>query len=123
MFSAAGAGLERKVDIILSKMPVRRPRPNQSSKPTIFCVLAAFSAGARPTVPIALLLVGSVGGSWTNTLLPSGVTGQWYLDLWQDSSFRKAFASSLVVALAACAINTVLALLTVRASRSLMQKG
>ena len=61
-------------------------------------------------LPIALLLVGSVGGNWTNTLLPSGVTGQWYLDLWQDSSFRKAFASSLVVALSACAINTVLAL-------------
>lgn len=61
-------------------------------------------------LPIALLLVGSVGGSWTNTLLPSGVTGQWYQDLWLDSSFRKAFASSLVVALAACAINTVLAL-------------
>jgi putative spermidine/putrescine transport system permease protein len=60
-------------------------------------------------LPIALLLVGSLGSTWTNTVLPTGVTGQWYADLWKDSSFRKAFASSLVVALSACAINTVLA--------------
>ncbi len=61
-------------------------------------------------LPIALLLMGSFGGNWTNTLLPSGITGQWYLDLWLDTSFRKAFVNSLVVAMAACAINTVLAL-------------
>ena len=61
-------------------------------------------------LPIALLLVGSFGGNWTNTLLPTGITGQWYLDLWLDTSFRKAFVSSLVVAMSACAINTVLAL-------------
>ncbi|GAA4337334.1 ABC transporter permease subunit [Variovorax defluvii] len=70
----------------------------------------ALVYGLYLLLPIALLAIGSVGGSWTNTLLPSGVTGQWYLDLWQDTSFRKAFASSLVVALSACAINTVLAL-------------
>lgn len=51
-------------------------------------------------LPIALLMVGSVGGNWTNTLLPTGITGQWFLDLWQDTSFRKAFVSSLVVAMA-----------------------
>lgn len=70
----------------------------------------ALIYGLYLLLPIALLLIGSLGQSWTNSLLPSGVTGQWYLDLWQDSSFRKAFVSSLVVALAACAINTVLAL-------------
>jgi putative spermidine/putrescine transport system permease protein len=66
--------------------------------------------GLYMLLPIALLLIGSVGGNWTNTLLPSGITGRWYLDLWQDSSFRKAFFNSLVVALAASAINTVLSL-------------
>lgn len=60
-------------------------------------------------LPIVLLIVGSFGGSWTNTLLPTGITGRWYADLWTDSSFRKAFSTSLVVALAACVINTVLA--------------
>ena len=61
-------------------------------------------------LPIALLLVGSVGGNWTNTLLPTGITGQWYVDLWLDTSFRKAFVSSLVVALSACANITALTL-------------
>ena len=61
-------------------------------------------------LPVALLLLGSMGESWTNSLLPTGVTGRWYQELWIDTSFRKAFATSLVVALSACAINTVLAL-------------
>ncbi|KQP17234.1 ABC transporter permease [Pseudorhodoferax sp. Leaf265] len=61
-------------------------------------------------LPMALLVVGSFGQSWTNSLLPSGFTGQWYGDLWTDPSFRKAFGSSLTVALAACAIDAVLAL-------------
>ena len=58
-------------------------------------------------LPIALLMVGSVGGNWTNTLLPTGTTGQWYLDLWQDTSFRKAFVSSLVVAMAGTTTRSV----------------
>jgi putative spermidine/putrescine transport system permease protein len=60
-------------------------------------------------LPMVLLLVGSFGASWTNTLLPTGLTGQWYLDLWEDHSFRKAFVNSLVVAGSACVINAVLA--------------
>ena len=70
----------------------------------------ALIYGVYLLLPIALLIVGSFGGNWTNTLLPTGITGRWYVELWQDTSFRKAFISSLVVALSACAINTVLAL-------------
>lgn len=61
-------------------------------------------------LPMALLVIGSFGSNWTNSLLPSGLTTRWYIDLWQDSSFRKAFATSLVVAVSACVINTFLAL-------------
>jgi putative spermidine/putrescine transport system permease protein len=60
-------------------------------------------------LPIALLIVGSFGANWTNTLLPTGLTGRWYLELWEDTSFRKAFVNSLIVAGSACVINTVLA--------------
>lgn len=56
-------------------------------------------------LPIGLLIIGSFGSLWTNTLLPTGVTGRWYTELWQDTSFRKAFVSSLTVASAACIIN------------------
>lgn len=37
-------------------------------------------------VPIALLLVGSFGELWLNTLLPTGVTTQWYHDVVVDPS-------------------------------------
>ncbi len=70
----------------------------------------ALVYGLYLLLPIALLLIGSAGGSWTNTLLPHGVTGRWYLELWLDPSFRKAFVNSLVVAGSACIINTALAL-------------
>ncbi len=61
-------------------------------------------------LPMALLVLGGFGQSWTNTLLPTGFTGRWYEDLWVDKSFRKAFVSSLTVALSACVIDAVLAL-------------
>jgi len=59
-------------------------------------------------LPIMLLVIGSTGQSWTNTLLPTGLTGHWYVDLVADRSFRRAFAISLTVALACCALNAVL---------------
>lgn len=58
-------------------------------------------------IPIALLFIGSFGEVWSNTLLPTGVTLRWYLQVWNDPSFRAAFVSSLVVCLstvAACVI-------------------
>jgi putative spermidine/putrescine transport system permease protein len=54
-------------------------------------------------IPIALLVVGSVGALWFNTLLPTGFTLQWYVDVAADPSFRRAFRSSLAVAAMACA--------------------
>ena len=49
-------------------------------------------------LPMALLVTGSVGALWLNTLLPTGFTGRWYADVLADPSFRRAFVSSLVVA-------------------------
>jgi len=59
--------------------------------------------------PIALLLVGSFGESWTNSLLPSGVTDRWYLEIWADGSFRRAFSTSLVVCAATCVASVLIA--------------
>ena len=53
-------------------------------------------------LPIVLLIVGSIGESWLNTLLPSGATGRWYVEVASDPSFRRAFATSLFVATMAC---------------------
>ena len=49
-------------------------------------------------LPIVLLVTGSLGALWLNTLLPTGFTGRWYAEVLADTSFRRAFVSSLVVA-------------------------
>ena len=54
-------------------------------------------------VPIALLVAGSFGNLWLNTLLPTGFTSHWYEEVARDASFRRAFASSLSVAAITCA--------------------
>jgi putative spermidine/putrescine transport system permease protein len=58
-------------------------------------------------VPIVLLLVGSLGASWFNTLLPQGLTGDWYLQVLADGSFRRAFWTSLKVCALTCALATL----------------
>ena len=53
-------------------------------------------------IPIALLIAGSVGELWLNTLLPTGSTLRWYREVANDPSFRRAFVASLSVAALAC---------------------
>jgi putative spermidine/putrescine transport system permease protein len=61
-------------------------------------------------VPIALLVVGSFGELWLNTLLPTGFTGHWYREVAGDPSFRRAFASSLAVVALTCGACVVVGL-------------
>ncbi|MGH7052027.1 MAG: ABC transporter permease [Steroidobacteraceae bacterium] len=61
-------------------------------------------------VPIALLIVGSFGHVWTNTLLPHGVTLDWYAKLIGDPSFRRAFKVSLEVTSSTCVVVALLAI-------------
>src|SRR6476646_7169278 len=53
-------------------------------------------------IPIALLLVGSVGELWLNSWLPTGLTCRWYREVAADPTFRRAFVSSLSVAAITC---------------------
>ena len=66
-------------------------------------------------LPIALLITGSVGEVWMNSLLPTGITGRWYRDVVADPSFRRAFSTSLLVAGSACAIVVAIGLPLARA--------
>ncbi|WP_341898037.1 ABC transporter permease subunit [Ferrovibrio terrae] len=61
-------------------------------------------------VPILLLLVGSVGETWFNTLLPQGMTGAWYVQVASDGSFRRAFTTSLIVCAGTCLVSALIAL-------------
>lgn len=58
--------------------------------------------------PVVLLIVGSFGESWTNSLLPSGLTDRWYLEILADGSFRRAFSTSLIVCAATCIVSVVI---------------
>ncbi|KAG8154726.1 ABC transporter permease [Burkholderia catarinensis] len=91
-------------------IPIRR---NKSVRPSAWrFVLQALVAvfGVYLLLPIALLLIGSVGQSWTNTLLPTGFTWHWFADLAANGSFTRAFGVSLMVALACCVLNAVVGL-------------
>lgn len=59
-------------------------------------------------MPIGLLLIGSFGDVWSNTLLPLGLTDKWYLQVWNDRSFQRAFQSSLVVCTSTVAICVII---------------
>ena len=61
-------------------------------------------------IPIVLLMVGSLGSLWLNTILPTGFTLAWYRDVASDPSFRRAFVASLAVAAIACAASLVIGL-------------
>jgi putative spermidine/putrescine transport system permease protein len=61
-------------------------------------------------LPIALLLVGSFGDSWFNSLLPVGFSGKWYQTVWDDRSFQRAFRVSLTVAAATCVVTAAIGL-------------
>ncbi|MBM3600995.1 MAG: ABC transporter permease subunit [Alphaproteobacteria bacterium] len=61
-------------------------------------------------LPMGLLLVGSFGDAWFNTLLPTGLTGKWYTAVWDDRTFQRAFRVSLQVAVATCAITAAVGL-------------
>ncbi len=42
-------------------------------------------------------------------MFPTGITTRWYIDLWSDPTFFRAFKTSLIVATSACLINSFLA--------------
>jgi putative spermidine/putrescine transport system permease protein len=73
--------------------------------------------------PILLLLVGSFGEVWSNTLLPQGFTLRWYLEIANDSSFVRAFTTSLQVVGAVCLLNLLVGLPLAYAIHSAANRG
>lgn len=58
--------------------------------------------------PIVLLFIGSFGHIWFNSLLPSGITLDWYRQVATDGSFQRAFWTSLKVCALTCVIGAVI---------------
>ena len=81
-----------------------------SGKPTGLSSAALGLYAAYLVTPILLILVGSVGGKWSNTLLPVGVTERWYVELITNSTFVKAFWTSLWVCVATVIVSALIGL-------------
>lgn len=60
--------------------------------------------------PVLLLALGAFGESWSNTLLPSGLTLRWFGEIAADTSFRRAFITSLEIVALTCALNVLIGL-------------
>lgn len=59
-------------------------------------------------VPILATLLYSFSRHWGATILPDGLTLDWYLKLWQDFRFLAAFGHSLLIAIATLLLSTVI---------------
>lgn len=60
--------------------------------------------------PVLLLALGSVGETWSGTLLPSGFTFRWFQEVASDPSFRRAFVTSLQIVATTCILNILIGL-------------
>ncbi len=85
--------------------------------------LVYFIYLAYLALPMVLLVVGSFGEAWTNSLLPSGFTGRWYMEVGTDPSFRRAFLTSLRVVLAVCVADVLICLPLAYAIYATANKG
>ena len=61
-------------------------------------------------LPLAGTLVYSIASSWSATILPSGFTLKWYIQLWSDPRFLHAFGQSLLVCVGSLILSVVLIL-------------
>lgn len=59
-------------------------------------------------VPVLATLLYSLSQRWGATILPEGLTLDWYLRLWQDTRFLAAFGHSLLIAAATLVLSTLL---------------
>lgn len=63
---------------------------------------------AMLAVPILATLLYSLSQRWGATILPDGLTLDWYIRLWQDARFLAAFGHSLLIAAATLLLSTLL---------------
>lgn len=70
---------------------------------SVISVLGLFLA-----LPVAATLLYSLSSEWGATMLPSGLTFHWYLQLWNDPRFLTAFGHSLLICLGTLLVSTLI---------------
>lgn len=76
----------------------------------LFHQLVVYSLLLILMLPLLGTLLYSFSTSWSASILPSGLTFKWYVELWSDARFLAAFGRSLLVCLAALALSLMLIL-------------
>lgn len=72
--------------------------------------VVVYSLFAILLLPLLGTLLYSLSTSWSATILPSGLTFKWYVELWSDARFLAAFGRSLLICLGALALSLLLIL-------------
>jgi putative spermidine/putrescine transport system permease protein len=80
----------------------------------LFCLYFAYVLA-----PILLMFVGSFGEKWFGTLLPTGFTWRWYLDLFSKAMYVRAMMMSLLVASLSAVLNAAIGIPAVYAVHTL----
>jgi len=70
------------------------------------CVVAGLIA--LLSIPVLATLLYSFSRHWGATVLPDGLTLDWYMTLWQDPRFLTAFGHSLLIAVATLIFSTLI---------------
>lgn len=60
------------------------------------------------SIPVLATLLYSFSRNWGATVLPDGLTFDWYVTLWQDPRFLTAFGHSLLISLATLLVGTLI---------------
>ena len=63
--------------------------------------------GGILAIPVVATLLYSLSSEWGATLLPDGLTFDWYVQLWHDPRFLTAFGHSLAICLGTLFLSTV----------------
>lgn len=69
------------------------------------CVVYGFMA--LLSIPVLATLLYSLSQRWGATILPEGLTFDWYIKLWQDTRFLIAFSHSLLIAAGTLVLGTL----------------
>lgn len=70
------------------------------------CVVAGLIA--LLSIPVLATLLYSFSRHWGATVLPDGLTLDWYMTLWQDPRFLTAFGHSLLISVATLLFSTLI---------------
>ncbi|MES2818012.1 MAG: ABC transporter permease [Pseudomonadota bacterium] len=85
-------------------------RAEASGPVSLYHRVVVYGLFALLVLPLAGTLLYSLSTSWSASILPSGLTLDWYAKLWGDPRFLAAFGRSLLVCLGALLLAVVLIL-------------